>query len=134
MALWNDKFIADQIDSETYDSRKRKFDDQLLALKNREVQILTQESDFQIYIKKGITLVDNLKLFYHDAKQKIVSSIFPQNLVFSDNSYRTSKVNEAFLLITKTINDLQLLKKQNAIVSDGIIELAPPPGLEPGTP
>ncbi len=134
----NEKFIADHIDVETYSAMKKKLDEEIAELKNREAQILEQESDFALYIKKGFTLADNLRRFYHDAsveiKQKIVGSIFPEKLVFDENSYRTSRVNEAFLLITKTITQLQGYKKQNATVSDGIFKDAPPPGLEPGTP
>jgi site-specific DNA recombinase len=134
----NEKFISDHIDVATYSEMKKKLDEDMAALKNQETQILEQESDFSLYIKKGFTLVDNLRRFYHDAsvevKQKIVGSIFPQKLVFDQNSYRTSPVNEAFLLITRTINQLQGNKKQNATVSDGIFDDAPPPGLEPGTP
>jgi hypothetical protein len=44
--------------------------------------------------------------------------------VFDENSYRTSRVNEAFLLITQTITQLQGYKK-NATVSDGIFDDAP---------
>jgi site-specific DNA recombinase len=134
----NEKFVADQIDVDTYSTMKKKFDDEVISLKARETIILNQESDFQIYMKKGITLVDNLKRFYQEAtleiKQKIVSSIFPEKLVFDENSYRTSRVNEAFLLLTKTINELQGQKNKNATVSDGVFKDAPPPGLEPGTP
>jgi DNA invertase Pin-like site-specific DNA recombinase len=130
----NEKFIADHIDVETYSAMKKKLDEEIVDLKNREAQILEQESDFALYIKQGFTLVDNLRRFYHDAsvevKQKIVGSIFPQKLVFDQNSYRTSPVNVAFLQITRVIEQIQ---KQNATVSDGVFELAPPPGLEPGT-
>jgi len=134
----NDKFIADQIDVESYSSIKKRLDNQLLDLKTRQSHLNSQESDFSIYMKKGITLVDNLKEFYRsaslDAKLKIVSSIFPQNLVFNENEYRTNPINEAFKLITKTINELQGGAKQNATVSDGVFDYAPSPGLEPGTP
>lgn len=124
----NDKFIADQIDASTYSSKKKELDDLLLQLKDRETQINSQETDFNIYIKKGITLVDNLREFYHKAslevKQKIIGSIFPQNLTFNENEYRTSPLNEAFRLITKTINDLQGYKIQNATVSGDVLNLA----------
>ncbi len=134
----NSKFVADHLDSETYSRMKKEMDDKLIELKNRETQIKEQESDFSLYMRKGITLLDNLKDFYKnaslDVKQKIIGSIFPQNLVFNQYEYRTSPINEAFRLITKTINDLQGYKKQNATVSDSVFDYAPPPGLEPGTP
>lgn len=105
-------------------------------MKARETIILNQESDFQIYMKKGITLVDNLKRFYQESsleiKQKIVSSIFPEKLVFGrENSYRTSRVNEAFFLLTKTINDLQGQKNKNATDSDGVFKDAAAAASEP---
>jgi hypothetical protein len=53
------------------------------------------------------------------------SQIYPEKLVFDENSYRTSRVNEAFLLLTKTINELQGQKKENATVSDGVFKDAP---------
>ena len=87
---------------------------------------MNQDSDLQIYMKNGVTLINNLKRFYMESpleiEQKIVSSIFPEKLVFKENSYQTSKVNEAFLLLTKTINEIQRTKKQNATVSDGVFD------------
>ncbi|MBK7967105.1 MAG: hypothetical protein IPK10_18750 [Bacteroidetes bacterium] len=134
----NSKFVDDHLDQETYSRMKKEMDDKLIELKNRESQIKEQESDFSLYMRKGITLVDNLKDFYKnaslDVKQKIIGSIFPQNLVFNQNEYRTNTINEAFRLITKTINEIQGQKKQNATVSDSVFDYAPPPGLEPGTP
>ncbi len=134
----NFKFIENMIDPETYASMKRKYDEQIQKIKSEEELLSSQDTEYARYISRGFTLIDNLKAFYQQAsvevKQKIVGSIFPQNLTLDKNEYRTSPVNEAFRLITRVISELQEAKKQNATQMDGILNLAPPPGLEPGTP
>jgi site-specific DNA recombinase len=134
----NEKFIENLVDQETYTSMKRKYDEQMQKIKSEEDQLNSQDTEFTQFISRGFTLIDNLKSFYQRAsvevKQKIVGSIFPQNLIFDKNEYRTSPINEAFRLITRVINQLQEAKKQNATQMDGILNLAPPLGLEPRTP
>ena len=59
--------------------------------------------------------------------------MFPEKLIFSENVYRTAKLNEALLFICPQINELH----QNKSGAEGDIFLQPhrvtPPGVEPGT-
>ena len=133
----NLKFVEEKIDYESYQSVKKNLDEKLRVLQQKMTSLQSMDTEFKRFISKGFLLVDNLKDFYKkasvDVKQKIIGSIFSQNLVFDGDKYRTSDLNEAFRLITHTFNSLQGYKSQNATVSGGIFELALPPGLEPGT-
>ena len=93
---------------------------------------------YKKYLKFGLSLIGNLKEFYNlavlEVKQKLIGSIFGGNLVFEKGKYRTTHLNETFALITRNINQLQELKSQKVAKTDDLFNLAPPPGLEPGTP
>src|SRR5207237_5029752 len=95
------------------------------------------DSSFKQYLKFGLALFSCLKEFYKttilEVKQLILGSIFPQNLIFDENKYRTTYLNETFARIAKNISQLQNHKNKKAVKNDDLSDIAPPPGLEPGT-
>jgi hypothetical protein len=66
------------------------------------------ESGYMEYLKYGVILLGNLTV-----KQRIVSSIFPEKLVFENKAYRTPKVNSAVGLLCRNSKDLGGGKKQS---------------------
>ena len=57
-------------------------------------------------------------------KQKMLSSIFKQKLVFEDEKYRTPILNKGIELISKIINVLQTYKNKNGRLSFDNIPLS----------
>jgi hypothetical protein len=53
-----------------------------------------------------------------DIKQKIISSIFPDKLIFDGKNYRTTRIKEVLSLIFKNINGLGELQKEKVAISD----------------
>lgn len=45
-------------------------------------------------------------------KQKLLSSIFKEKLVFDGKKYQTQRLNKGIELITNTVKALELMKKQ----------------------
>ena len=86
----------------------------------------------------GITFLTHLPFYYDNApielKHKIVGSIFPEKLIFENEKYRTTKTNSLISLICSESMNKRGYKTKQAIISDGLSNWAPPPGLEPGTP
>lgn len=76
----------------------------------------------------GISSLRKLEDYYKpvaiEVKSKLVCSIFPGRLIFSEKKYRTPRVNEVFSLITKNINHLGIQKKQKAVKIDSLHHMA----------
>ncbi|TDI78296.1 MAG: hypothetical protein E2O79_11810 [Caldithrix sp.] len=132
-----DKFIEDSIDSETYNTVKARYKAKIDLLRNRKTELESQDSNFIRYAKYGFSLLKDLYRYYLKSniavKQKIISSIFPEKLIYQDKKYRTRKINEALSLLTYNINHLGQSKNEKAIVFDGLSYKAPRVGLEPTT-
>ena len=89
------------------------------------------------YTNYGLSLLGDLDRYYKKAaievKSKIVSSMFPEKLIFEEKKYRTLKVNEVLSLITSNINELGIPKMEKAAKNDSLYHMAGPTGLEPAT-
>ena len=55
------------------------------------------------YLRYGTKVLGNLSYYYSTAtlknKQKIVGSMFPEKLIYSENTYRTAQPNEIISLL-----------------------------------
>ncbi|RXM41440.1 hypothetical protein BOQ62_00380 [Chryseobacterium sp. CH21] len=73
-------------------------------------------------LNKALSVISNLSLLYQsssvEAKRKIISSIYPENLEFTGIDYRTNRVNSilsSISLISNRLYDLnneKMIKKQ----------------------
>lgn len=110
-------------------------------LEQRKFELINQintlnqsNNEFKEYIKFSISLLKDVQGYYTKAsfltKQKIIGSIFPENLVFDGKHYQTTRINEVFALICNT--DKGLKKKQPSKIT-GLSTWAPKAGLEPAT-
>ena len=66
-------------------------------------------------------------------KHRFIDAIFPEKLTYKNKSVRTPRLNEVVSLITSVDNGLGEFKTKQAVKNDSLSNLAPPPGLEPGT-
>ncbi len=67
--------------------------------------------------------------------QKLSScSIFPEKLIFGGGEYRTAQVNPFVSLLCNTGEGFSQKAKGQEVIFNDLSSLAPPPGLEPGTP
>lgn len=118
-----EKFAEGSIDRESYNRLKNKYTKHI-----RDSIIEIQENsdfkkDIDLYVDFGIQLLTRLSFFYQKAttkiKRKIIGSIFSEKLVFENEKYRTTKMNEAITLIFNNNKGLQndKHKKRHAISS-----------------
>tara|TARA_B100000902_G_scaffold390587_1_gene439767 strand:- start:1141 stop:1464 length:324 start_codon:yes stop_codon:yes gene_type:complete len=88
-------------------------------------------------IKNSVVLLENLSSFYkkinYKLKQKLISSVFPENLTFDGKEYRTTKPSKLVELIFLLIKDLQGSKRKMVSQKAHQSLKAPPLGLEPRT-
>ena len=75
------------------------------------------ESDTKKFPDYGLHLLKNLGDFFNQAsvynKQKMLSSIFKQKLIFEDQKYRTPILNKGTELISRIINVLQAYENKS---------------------
>ena len=97
----------------------------------------TEDSQLHLWEKAFVNLADLDKLYLNSAsaqKRRIVGSMFPENLTFEENNFRTNRVNEAIQIIS--LIDSRLKRKKNGQIQKnldltmGVV----PHGLEPWTP
>ncbi|WP_395047170.1 recombinase family protein [Flavobacterium sp.] len=132
-----DKMLENVVSSEEYHSIKARIQGELNDWKFKKDDLSIDKSSFQKYFEFGLTFLFNAKEYYQKAdleiKQKIVGSIFPEKIIFHDNKYRTTQMNELLTLLTLNINELGGIKKEKATPKSGLSNYAPSLGLEPRT-
>ena len=130
-----DKYFEGQIDTETYCNAKKRYAARINKLVVKNTELENHESNFIRYMNYGFSLLKDLDEYYLKAnvevKQKLISSIFPEKLIYEDKKYRTSQINEALSLLTSNINNLGGAKNKKAIGYDGLLHKASPRGVEP---
>ncbi|MBN2105222.1 recombinase family protein [bacterium] len=130
-----DKFINDEMDRETYSKSKSRYQNKIDTIQVKLQEIDLQDTNFMNYVEYDFALLYHLKDYYLQAdtitKQKIVSSLFPEKLIYEDKKYRTPKVNEVLSILTNNINELGEIKKGKNPNSENLSLRASPRGLEP---
>jgi site-specific DNA recombinase len=134
----NMKLLDGEIDKTIYNEIKmelKKNEDELLL---KHTQLGDNNSSLRDYLKFSFSIINGLKQYYTSSsieiKQKLIGSIFPEKLIYSDNNYRTTKMNSVMSLLTNNTKALEMSENQKTDGRVGFIDLAPSPGLEPGTP
>ena len=131
------KLVNDEIEKDDYKRLKESLTNETAGLKMRVVGLKEAESGFMEYLRFGTTLLGNLQYYYSTAtlegKQKIVGSIFPEKLIFSENTYRTAKPNEIITLLCNVNKDFGESKKEKATKNDSLSRLVAKGGVEPPT-
>ena len=132
------KFLDDKVDANAYHSMKQNIEAQIAELKAERKEILNMKKNIEEYLKLGISFLHGVDKLYKNSnaeiKRKITGSIFPENLTFLENSYRTAFLDELIAAILSKHSGFQLLEIKNPAISDGKSNMAPPLGLEPRTP
>ncbi len=137
--LKNDQmFMNGDFEKDSYKRIKDHYQKELWELTQRKEEMARMDTAFGKYMKWGFSLLMDLPKYYQAApieiKQKMVGSIFPEKLVFDEGTYRTNRTNEVVTLLCS--GGAGFGKKTNGqeVISNDLPILAPPPGLEPGTP
>jgi hypothetical protein len=97
------KRVNDEMDMDDFKRFKASLTKETADLKMRISGLKESESGFMEYLRYGIKVLGNLSYYYNTAKlenkQKIVGSIFPEKLIYSENTYRTAQPNEIISLL-----------------------------------
>ncbi len=130
-------FLDEKIDVQDYQGMKRRLQSEIEELGDRKEEFTIEKTDLEKYFEYGSAFLYDMKKYYREApleiKQKIDGSIFPENLVFSENKYRTTQINKLLKILTLNINGLGEIKKGQEDKNINLSNMAPPAGLEPAT-
>ena len=109
------------IDDETFKAKDKELSNEIDRLKYERGQINNYEKDSMEFIKFGIHIIKNVGIFYEKAtintKQKLISSIFKEKLIFNGERYRTPILNKGVELISQSISVLDSLKNKKKRLS-----------------
>ncbi len=116
--------LSDSIDPSDYRDIKKDCDEQLMRLEAKLSAIVATSNKsrgINALIESALNNLFDIATTYREAtaelKRTIISSIFPEKLVFSETGYRTPKVNAAANLIFLINKDLIEKKDRNNEVS-----------------
>jgi site-specific DNA recombinase len=96
-----------------------------------------ERTPYRRYIDYGFSLIGQLPEYYDNAglevKHKILGSMFPEKLRYSDKSFRTTPQNSVLSLLLQASNELQRSENKKVGENADQSSMAPPAGLEPAT-
>ncbi len=101
--------LCGDIDAADYKTIKKESEHRLTALDAKLTGLLSiNHEDIDSLAELGITLLSRLDKLYAEAdvtgKREIVSSMFPEKIVFDGNEHRTPRVNEVAFHIYQISN------------------------------
>jgi len=121
-----DLLIDNVLSPDEYATKKKQIQTELSKFEDGLKAESANIDEIQSKIKNGVNLLIDAKTVYLKAsitdKQKLISSIFPEKLEFSENKCRTFRINDLLLLMLLKNNKLQELKKGQL---NNFIELSP---------
>ncbi|WP_376779114.1 recombinase family protein [Chryseobacterium gleum] len=140
IALAREKLLADKIDDDDYMIIKTQSKQKIETLENElhSCLIATRNPEkVDGRLNKALSVISNLSLLYQsssvEAKRKIISSIYPENLEFTGIEYRTNRVNSILRCISLVTNMLSDVNNKENDKKTAYPCLVAPPGIEPGS-
>ena len=99
--------LADgEMSKSDYVEAKKRYESEIQKLTSEKNKFRMNENEFAEYLKWGLSMMENIKAHYELAdvgvKQKIIGSMYPENLTFSKGRLRTIRVNELLVSIQAT--------------------------------
>ena len=97
------KLAKDDIDKFVYHTVRDKVNEENRAFEYKITELKKLDSGFKEYCHYGISLLSNMGHYYTTAtienKQRMLGLIFPEKLVFSNNTFQTMQPNEILTLL-----------------------------------
>ncbi len=107
--------MDNQISTDDYNTMRTRTEETREQLLFRLRQAKSVNSNFEEYLESGFNLLKKIEMVYKtgdmNVKEKIIGSIFPENLIIDDEKVRTARINEVLRLILLNNKDLKKKKK-----------------------
>jgi len=110
-----DLLVDGEISSEAYSDAYSRYSSIREELKQQLNSLQTGNNQYRSWLNKGVHVLKNLKEHYKKSsvkqKQKLLSSIFPENLFFKGDECRTTRINDVLRFILQIDNKLEYKKR-----------------------
>ncbi len=140
IAFAREKLLAGKIEDDDYMIIKAQSKQKIEILENElHSCLVTTRNPEKVddRLNKALSVISNLSLLYQsssvEAKRKIISSIYPENLEFTGIEYRTNRVNYVLRSISLVTNGLGGVNNKKNDKKTTYSCLVAPPGIEPGS-
>ena len=125
------------LDSAEYRIIKNRFEQLNIPLSREKAALESLDGNYLKYLKGGFAFLKNAEKFYLEAtlenKQKIVGSMFTDNVIFENSELRTPALNEVVSLILQENNELEEIKNGIDSNNSNQSRLVVPTGIEPAS-
>jgi site-specific DNA recombinase len=103
LASLEEKYVLNEIERDSYAFMKPRFKEEMVKLKEQLSDLESKETNYTRYLNSGINLLQKLRSYYEAAsvpnKQKLIGSIFPENLIIENGKCRTARENEVISVL-----------------------------------
>lgn len=125
------------IDQEVFNNTIKRYDSLKQDLLFKQKTLIPEMASFKKHLSYGFSLMENLSQYYKlgdlPIKQKLVSSIFKEKIIFDRENYRTIELNGILELVSNTSKGYKIKDKKKVSRNADLSSVAPPAGLEPAT-
>ena len=132
-----DKYIIWELASSTFNNVKGRYLTKIKSLERELNELNVDEILLDTQINFSFNLLRDLDFYYLNAsiefKRKILGSIFPENLVYSDKNYRTPNSDSVIFLIANIAKVSEGADIKKVTNNSDQSPSAPREGLEPPT-
>jgi len=108
--------LKEEIDARDFREIRQENEKRITTLEARLIEISGASTNIEPQLAKAVNVLSNLGELYKDGdtkkKRTIISSIYPEKLVFDGFHYRTTRLNEVVGLIYKLDADLEKIKNR----------------------
>jgi hypothetical protein len=132
-----DKCAMNEIPYEKAEQQINRYQTNIAQLNCEIAELKSQETNYMKYIKFGTTLLSNIDVYFKEAKfenrLRILSSIFPEKMIFENDKYRTVRENEFLAQMSNVYKVLNNTGNEKVGNNADLSNFALPVGLEPTT-
>ena len=116
--------LVGDLDGDEFHEIKDQCEKKIADLESRLASLNSETPDVSAIIPKAVSNLQNLHLKYREGtievKREIISSIFPENIVFEKNNFRTIRLNSVIGLIYSAKADFRQKKARKSIKNDAV--------------
>ena len=132
-----DLFVDGKITQQAYNSAYTRYTNESESNKQELYNLSQSNTVFKQNIEKAYRMLNNFDRLYNQSdiygKQRLISSIFPENIEFDGKKCRTTRINDVLRYILQIDKELGENKMGQISKNLSLSHLVVPPGIEPGT-